>query len=207
MVRCPGAAGDPAGWISSADGLSAFPAAHDGRRLDPDDFGLAGGGRMVRLKEPSEDQFRIWLSFSTRAQAAERARHWGTTAQDGLEDLETVIPRLLPDGAQTQGHLFRVILDDQDQEVGFVWAGPLPGLRQEQRFLFGTFVVPSCRGRGVGRAALGQALEELRAAGVREVTLEVAGDNAPARALGRILGYEELDKPSGTRSVLLRKTF
>jgi ribosomal protein S18 acetylase RimI-like enzyme len=115
--------------------------------------------------------------------------------------------RLLPDGAQTEGHLFRVILDDQDQEVGFVWAGPLPGLRQEQRFLFDAFVVPSCRGRGVGRAALEQALEELRAAGVREVTLEVAGDNAPARALGRILGYEELDKASGTRSVLLRRTF
>jgi len=162
---------------------------------------------MVRLKEPSEDQFRIWLSFSTRAQAAERARHWGTTAQDELQALETVIPRLLPEGAHTQGHLFRVILDDQDQEIGFVWAGSLPGLIQEQRFLFDAFVVPSCRGRGVGRAALEQALEELRAAGVREVTLEVAGDNAPARALGRILGYEELDKASGTRSVLLRKTF
>jgi len=32
--------------------------------------------------------------------------------QDELEDLETVILRLLPDGTQAQGHPFRVILDE-----------------------------------------------------------------------------------------------
>jgi ribosomal-protein-alanine N-acetyltransferase len=49
-------------------------------------------------------------------------------------------------------------------------------------------VAPAHRRRGVGRALLARYVDELRAAGVRRLTLEVRESNLPALALYRRLG-------------------
>jgi GNAT superfamily N-acetyltransferase len=52
-------------------------------------------------------------------------------------------------------------------------------------------VLPSHRGRGVGRALLSAAEEHARGKGCCKLTLEVRDDNAPARALYGRFGFED----------------
>src|SRR3954447_17528307 len=55
--------------------------------------------------------------------------------------------------------------------------------------LFGMYVRPRARGRGVGEALVGAVVEEARRRGKSEVVLEVTSDNAAARALYERCGF------------------
>ncbi len=55
-------------------------------------------------------------------------------------------------------------------------------------------VRPTARRRGVARHLLRTAREPMRAAGARRLFLEVAEDNAPARALYRAMGFREIGR-------------
>ncbi|MBS0638276.1 MAG: GNAT family N-acetyltransferase [Acetobacteraceae bacterium] len=71
-------------------------------------------------------------------------------------------------------------------------AGLQVPVRVKQRHrgnLFGIFVTPAWRGRGVGRAMLEGLLAHARDAGLRHVTLSVTSGNAAARALYRHSGF------------------
>lgn len=52
-------------------------------------------------------------------------------------------------------------------------------------------VVPGCRGRGLGRLLVAQALEGFRLAGLRRAYLEVTAENARAVRLYRSLGFHK----------------
>jgi ribosomal protein S18 acetylase RimI-like enzyme len=56
--------------------------------------------------------------------------------------------------------------------------------------IYGFVVEPAHQGRGIGRAALRRACQELRADGVREIHLEVAVDNDRALGLYTSVGFE-----------------
>ena len=58
-------------------------------------------------------------------------------------------------------------------------------------------VLPSCSGRGTGYALMSHALEELKKQGPCHITLEVAEDNGPARALYDKAGFVLLGRRSG----------
>jgi ribosomal protein S18 acetylase RimI-like enzyme len=61
--------------------------------------------------------------------------------------------------------------------------------RADTLTLFGMYVAPRGRGRGVGEALVGAVLEEARRRGRPEVVLEVASNNAPAIALYERCGF------------------
>jgi len=71
-------------------------------------------------------------------------------------------------------------------------------------------VVPEARGRGLGRALMGQLLAEARRRGAREVFLEVRADNPGAQHLYASLGFEALAvrpryyMPDGVDAVVMR---
>jgi len=67
----------------------------------------------------------------------------------------------------------------------------------EQADVLAIGVAPAARRRGVGRALLDAAVAGCRARGARAVLLEVAEDNACARALYRAAGFEEVARRPG----------
>jgi len=66
------------------------------------------------------------------------------------------------------------------------------GVRGERGWVGGMGVVASARRAGVGRRLMKALLDEARAAGVRELFLEVLEQNTSARALYEQLGFREL---------------
>lgn len=67
------------------------------------------------------------------------------------------------------------------------------------------FVREAARGRGVGQALMGLALDRARRRGCRRAELDVNERNAAALALYESLGFELSHKPPGGRDVLARR--
>lgn len=58
-------------------------------------------------------------------------------------------------------------------------------------FIWGVYVTPSCRGRGVGKALLQEALNRIRAhLDVRQINIAVTSTQAAAERLYRSVGFE-----------------
>lgn len=73
--------------------------------------------------------------------------------------------------------------------VGSVASVSPPEQAADERVLVGMWVDPAARGQGVGEALVRTVLEHAAAAGLRRVLLEVAHENAPARALYARMGF------------------
>ena len=80
-----------------------------------------------------------------------------------------------------------------DRPVGYAMGTWGFSTEQGGRFLLldELFVLPPCRGRGIGRATLALVEEEARRGGARAVRIEVAEGNREARALYRAAGYAD----------------
>lgn len=81
--------------------------------------------------------------------------------------------------------------------VGLVMVAPAFGA-PEHAGVYGLWVDPSARGRGVGDALLEAALDHARAAGYARAVLDVGDNNTPAQALYARHGFE----PTGRTGTL-----
>jgi len=81
-----------------------------------------------------------------------------------------------------------VVVESDEERVGYA----VFGFESDVFSLFNLAVVPEARRRSVGAFLLDRFFDEARSLRVREVGLEVAVDNAPALALYRSHGFEEV---------------
>jgi ribosomal protein S18 acetylase RimI-like enzyme len=117
---------------------------------------------------------------------------FGTTlAEDEARPLAVWRTRLEAPEAAT----FVAIVDGLD--VGLAVGRPHDG-REAAAGLFGMWVAPGCRGRGVGDALVDAVIAWAQAGGYRRVLLDVADDNAPAIALYQRKGFA----PTGATGTL-----
>ncbi len=134
----------------------------------------------------SEDQFSERMP-RLKAGYADHLRATGMSAERAAEKSEEVHARLLPDGQpRHQDRLLTVLVDGVPG--GLLWLGPLedePGVW----WVWQIEVDETLRGRGVGRAAMKEAAEVVRAGGGHSLGLDVFGENVAARRLYDSLGF------------------
>lgn len=83
-----------------------------------------------------------------------------------------------------------VIASEAGMPLGFV----LLGLAADEAEIITLAVLPAARRRGLGAALLTAAMREARVRGATRLFLEVAEDNAPARALYAGQGFAEVGR-------------
>jgi ribosomal-protein-alanine acetyltransferase len=91
--------------------------------------------------------------------------------------------------ANPHGH-YLVAVDDAGAVAGY--AGLLAPIGTGQGDIQTVTVAPHARRQGLGRALLVRLLDEAARRGAQELFLEVRHDNAPAQALYRDLGFEQI---------------
>ena len=79
---------------------------------------------------------------------------------------------------------------DSDELVGYCWLKVEPDQREMGEF-YVVGVAPEWQGRGLGRELVAAGLARLAERGIREASLYVEGDNAPALRLYRSFGFEQ----------------
>ncbi len=154
-----------------------------------------------------------WLPWFERAPAMVRSAPLGTehaARLAAIHDSAFARPwgplefeRLLADRAVIADGVFP---GGSDEPCGFVLSRRV----LDEAEILTVAMAPEARGRGHGRPLLLHHLDELAKAGVRTIHLEVEEGNAPALALYRRLGFQEIGrragyyaKPDGTRMAAL----
>jgi|SRR4051794_23056001 len=139
------------------------------RRVRPEDWEAA---RDVRLRALAHAPDAFTTTFDeAAARPVEWWREWAMTCSTGEQALF-----LAWDGSSVVG-MVGTFADDEGT-----------------RWLFGMWVDPSVRGRGVGSALVATVVEFARAAGAGEIRLSVIAGNTAARALYEREGFVWTDR-------------
>jgi ribosomal protein S18 acetylase RimI-like enzyme len=141
----------------------------------------------MKLRKPSIEEFEAWFKLSCELQAKDRAFAKDSKEEDELKELEKIVPHLLPNGMDTDNHYFRVF-DNEEENVGFIWLGVLPGLNKNEIFLMDIIVSKDHRRKGLGKWLLLAMQEEIKKLGYKKIILNVMERNF-AKKLYESLGY------------------
>lgn len=146
----------------------------------------------VRLRPMTDDELAAWLPTAFDAYIAERIRN-GDSEEFARRRADEQHKVYFPGGRPAARHeLF--MLDDGGQRVGMVWVGPRPNQEDDptQAWLYDIEIDEGRRGRGDGRMAMQLLEAHLISVGVRELGLNVFGDNLVARHLYSRAGFREV---------------
>jgi ribosomal protein S18 acetylase RimI-like enzyme len=135
-------------------------------------------------------EFDVWSSHSRRGFAAQQVAAGLAREPEASAHAERVFADLLPDGLATPTHLFWTAHVDDGPALGHLWMRVRPLSTEVEAFVFDVEVVASCRGRGLGRAAMEAAESSARALGGTVMRLNVFGHNTAALRLYDRLGYQ-----------------
>lgn len=142
---------------------------------------------MLKLRQPNEEEFKYWFEKSSATQAEDRAFANNTEARDERRRLDQEVKSLLPKGQKTDMQFFYVADNDQEN-IGFIWMGVLPGLSKNEIFLYDIIIRQEQRRKGYGRELLSLMESKVKDSGYQAVYLNVLQKNH-AKQLYLSMGY------------------
>jgi ribosomal protein S18 acetylase RimI-like enzyme len=142
---------------------------------------------MITLRPMTSAEFEAFKSKLIPEYARDIARNHDMSPDDATAFATRQIEGMLSAGLDTPRQRLYVIEHSTEGAIGSLWVDVDESKRRA--FIAEIVIDESFRGRGHGRAAL-EALERIvQPLGIRQIELHVFGDNAPAIALYRRLGY------------------
>jgi GNAT superfamily N-acetyltransferase len=141
----------------------------------------------IRLRPLREDEFETWRARSRERYAADMVANAGMSHEAAAAKAERDGATALPQGLATPNHHLFVIEDGEGTAVGTLWFA----VTAEHAWLYEIEVDETRRGEGLGRAAMEELEQRVRALGHAKIELNVFGGNTVARTLYRSLGYAE----------------
>ncbi len=146
---------------------------------------------MVRLEKMAAEDFDAYIEKLTANYAKDNVRSGRWTREEALEKSVSQINSLLPEGIETQNHVFFSIVDEGTGDaVGYIWLHVAPGEGHKKAFIYDLIIFEKFRKRGYGRAALVALEEYAKEKRIASISLHVFAHNAAALSLYRKMGYE-----------------
>ncbi|HNR80469.1 MAG TPA: GNAT family N-acetyltransferase [Mesotoga infera] len=146
---------------------------------------------MVRLEKMAAEDFDTYIEKLTANYAKDNVRSGRWTREEALEKSVSQINSLLPEGIETQNHVFFSIVDEGTGDVvGYIWLHVVPGEGPKKAFIYDLIIFEKFRKRGYGRAALVALEEYAKEKRIASISLHVFAHNAAALSLYRKMGYE-----------------
>jgi ribosomal protein S18 acetylase RimI-like enzyme len=124
-------------------------------------------------------------------------RHTDVVIRDAVDADSASLARISAAAFGDDPRDFSLVLDDPTQrQLVLERRGTVIGAIRvsgdaERTGIYGFAIEPSLQGHGIGRSVLARVCADLRAAGVRDVTIEVAVDNDHALGLYTSLGFRQ----------------
>ncbi len=146
----------------------------------------------VRLEPMSRDEYDAYRVTAERDYADSFRDSGALPEAEAVERAAGDYARILPDGFDTEGHLFWTAYDAAggDGAVGMLWLHLRPTSEGLTAFGYDFAVREELRRSGYGRAIMVAAEAECRALGVVSVGLNVFGHNRGAQALYEQMGFD-----------------
>jgi ribosomal protein S18 acetylase RimI-like enzyme len=146
----------------------------------------------LRLRPMSDDELPAFIEHGKGQYARDMIENAGLTEELAQTKTDQDWARLLPNGRVPTGHHIYVVEDEDAQRVGDLWfAERSTDFEGTGAFVYSIEIDEVFRGKGYGRATMELLEDEVRAAGLDRIALNVFGGNEVARSLYRSLGYRE----------------
>ena len=142
----------------------------------------------ITLRPIKDEEFDEWINISINHQAKDQSSVNGKTISEETEELNKMLPIILPNGLNTKHHHFYVIDTLDKSNIGFIWLGKLPQLDDSSMFLFDIYINNEYRSKGIGRIAMKKLEEIVKSLHCNKVVLNVFKNNY-AKSLYESLGY------------------
>jgi len=143
---------------------------------------------MISLHPMTEEDFSAFLQLSYESFADDLTRTQPlVTRQAALQEAQSEVQELLPEGLATKNHYLFTIRDTQNTPAGYLWYDLL-GL--SKAFINDLYISPSCRRKGYALQALKLMEQQLT---VPHITLHVFESNHAARCLYEKAGFSYLN--------------
>lgn len=142
----------------------------------------------IQLQPISPDQLASFLAASEDRYRQERAVADHFSQQDAARFVANQRGALLPEGVATPGHhFFFIVASDTREQVGQLWLYYDADYRQA--YVYDLTILPACRRRGFGQAALRAAETWARQIGAECLGLNVFTANQAAISLYQQAGF------------------
>lgn len=151
---------------------------------------------MLALRPMTDEEYTQFMAFLEEDYPRDRSRNLGTPLEEERAASHKQINDLLPQGVQTPGHFFWMVVDEGGGAVGRLWVAV--DAAKGQAFIYDIAIDAARRGNGYGRQTLELLDTEVRRLGLRRIALNVFGDNSVAQHLYRTAGYHPV-------AILMRK--
>jgi ribosomal protein S18 acetylase RimI-like enzyme len=144
----------------------------------------------LTLRAMTDDEFAAYRPRLVREYAESHVEAGNWTPEEAQARSEAELDELLPAGLAQPDTLLLTATDEAGVAVGLVWIALVhPRGAADTAFIYDIEVFADHRGRGLGRALLSAAEEEVARHGVANLGLNVFGSNEVARRLYESAGY------------------
>ena len=145
---------------------------------------------MTILIPMTEDEFQMYLEYHIQDYAQEHVKSGRWSEEEALEKSAEEYQQLLPQGLQTpNNHLFMVVDEQQEKNVGTLWFALQERAGQQQAFVYNVEIFEEFRRRGYASHAFQLLEERVAELGATSIGLHVFGHNRAAREMYEKLGY------------------
>jgi ribosomal protein S18 acetylase RimI-like enzyme len=145
---------------------------------------------MVTLRPMTSSEFAAYIAGLRESYARDRAKNLRDSLESQLAEADQQISELLPQGVQTPNHfLWQVIAEEEGASipVGNLWV--FVDTEARKAFIYDIQIDQPYQGKGYGGDTLTCLENELRPYAVRQIGLNVFGDNDSAFHLYQKAGY------------------
>lgn len=146
----------------------------------------------LQLRPMTVEEFAAFRIYEIDDHAGDLSLRDQISIEDAQELAQSQFEALLPQGANTDGHEFHTVLEDE-HSVGKLWIREERRSDKDRRVVVWKIEIDEpFRGRGLGRELMKLVERLALEKEARAIELYVFGHNARARALYESLGYQVL---------------
>ena len=146
---------------------------------------------MIALRAMRDSEYSAYLDYFIPDYAVEIVANYGLSEAAARAQAEREIASDLPEGVGTAGQVLLCIVDRSEgaeKLVGYLWYRPDAAMRSA--FIADFHILSAHQGQGLGKAAMALLEDDLKAQGFTQIKLRVAGDNARARHVYEVSGFQ-----------------
>ncbi|PJH93197.1 GNAT family N-acetyltransferase [Bacillus sp. SN1] len=147
----------------------------------------------IILTPMQTEEFRSYLTYTTKHYAEEKVKAGTWQPEDALHLSKQTFSNLLPKGLETLHHHVWSLTLNEKESVGWLWIHAEPEHPQKEAYIYDFGLYEPYRGKGYAKQALTALEQTARSMGIRKLSLHVFAHNQTARKLYERTGFQETD--------------
>jgi ribosomal protein S18 acetylase RimI-like enzyme len=148
---------------------------------------------MIKFKNMTPEEFDHFAIESKSRYIDEKMKANNLTQDEANKIADADFARILPDGYQSKDNFLYNLMDQENNNVGYLWYCIRGSTNNKKAFIADIMIREKFRGKGYGREAMLLLETDVKSRGLKHIGLHVFGFNEVAIKLYQSMGYQTTD--------------